>query len=339
VKRHSGTFRLVAIYLALTVAALACSLGGSDHQATVEALERSLSLTATAGSGSEVDFGAEIQAAQAQATTVGESLAATQAAQEAISAEAKAATASAFEPYLAELPKYGVDPGAGRPGWLHPPLQLVAEGHLQYDYGNQFLATVAQDFVVSADITWNTRFGTSGCGFVLRSDGDKEALSQYLVVATRAATGHVLFSTMAKGQVIDIKDIYAYGIDPEFDWRNDGTNRLTVVARGETFSIFTNGTLIGELQAGGPPSPPGIPPPPEQPGDVTDAQAMLVYNEALVEYNQVVAQIQANYRSRQNAYQEHGTKFGRGFIAMVALNESGRTTCQYDNAWLWLIDS
>ena len=331
-------FRISLAILSLSIAALACSVANSDHEATVQALEKSLSSTATAASQSEFDFAANIQTAEAQATAVGQSLAATQIAQESLSQEARAATATAFTPYLAELPKYGVDPDRGRPGWIHPPLNLEIEGHLQYDFGNQFLSTVAQDFVVSSDITWNTKFGTSGCGFVLRSDGNKEALSQYLVVATRAALGHVIFSTMAKGEVIDAKDIYAYGLDPLFDWHNDTTNRLTVVGRGDTFTIFTNGTQIGEITAGGPPPPPGIPPPPDQPKDVSDLEAMQAYNAALDEYNNVVAQIQANYRERQKAYEEHGTRFDRGFIAMVALNESGNTTCQFEDTWLWLMD-
>lgn len=28
----------------------------------------------------------------------------------------------------------------------------------------------------------------------------------------------------------------------------------------------------------------------------------------------------------------------KGFVAFVALNESGYTDCQYDNAWLWLME-
>jgi hypothetical protein len=35
----------------------------------------------------------------------------------------------------------------------------------------------------------------------------------------------------------------------------------------------------------------------------------------------------------------HDYRFERGFIAMVAMSESGRTICQFDNAWLWLLDA
>ena len=29
--------------------------------------------------------------------------------------------------------------------------------------------------------------------------------------------------------------------------------------------------------------------------------------------------------------------YEKGFVAMVALSESGRTVCEFDNTWLWVI--
>ena len=34
----------------------------------------------------------------------------------------------------------------------------------------------------------------------------------------------------------------------------------------------------------------------------------------------------------------YGIRERRGFIAMVALAESGYVDCKFDNAWLWLMD-
>ena len=150
----------------------------------------------------------------------------------ALGADAQTATAAAYAPILAELPKYGVDPSAGRMGWIHPPVTLEVEGFMQYDYINHFIATVAGDFVVSGDITWDAIGAASGCGFVLRSDGKEAALNQYLTIMTRVASGHVLFATMAEGEVVTGQDIYAQGHDPNFNWQNQATNRLTVVGRG-----------------------------------------------------------------------------------------------------------
>ncbi|MEM7118747.1 MAG: hypothetical protein AAF614_40395 [Chloroflexota bacterium] len=199
------------------------------------------------------------------------------------SADAQA-TAAAEAPIRAELSSYGVNPDEGRLGWIHPPELLDVEGYMGYTYTNRFLATVAIDFVISADITWNTQFGTTGCGFVLRTDGNEESLNQYMVIITRGAQGHAGFVTMVDGEVIleESQDIYANGIDPLFEWQNDTTNRVTVVGRGDTFTIYTNGTEIGQVT-------------PE-------------------------------------------TFYEKGFVAFVALNESGYTRCQFDNAWLWLLN-
>lgn len=313
--------------------------GASSRQATAQALGQSIAQTATAAAETAFNPEANRQTAEAQATAVRESALATEAARAALNQEARAATEAAAAPIKAELPKYGADPSNGRLGWIHPPLELYAEGYMQYDYGNIFLGTVAQDFVVSADITWNTRFGTSACGFVLRSDGNEEAFNQYLVLATRAGNGRVIFNTMAQGEVLDGYDLYAYRLDPEFDWRNDSTNRLTVVARGSTFTIFTNGTKIGVINAGEPPPAPYIPPAPDKPAQDAEPEVQEAYAEAKAEYDRVVAQIWANYNARLSVYEDHGTEFPRGFIAMVALNESGYTRCKFDNAWLWLLDS
>ncbi|HRQ23385.1 MAG TPA: hypothetical protein PLF42_08175, partial [Anaerolineales bacterium] len=162
------------------------------------------------------------------------------------------ATAAAFAPILAELPQYGVDPSEGRLGWVHPPVTLDASGYHQFEYINYYLGTLATDFVVSADITRDTVGSTSGCGFVLRSDGNQAALSQYIAVITRVASGHFLFATMSKGELITGRDIYARYRDQTFDWQNKSTNRLTIVGRGDRFWIYTNGTLIGEVDPGAP---------------------------------------------------------------------------------------
>jgi hypothetical protein len=276
--------------------------------------------------------------AGARATTLAADAEATRAGLEALGEEARAATADAFAPMLAELPRYGVDPSQGRPGWIHPPVTLEVDGYHEFDYANQFMGTVAADFVVSADITWDTQYGGSGCGFVLRSDGNQPAFNQYLVVATRAASGHVLFGTMSNGELVGGQDLYAYGADPQFDWQNGAVNRLTIVGRGNLFTIFTNGTRIGEVNPNDPPPLPIFPPAPEPPEDKTDAQALAAYARAEAEYEVVVNQIQANYAARINASKAADKEFDRGFTAMVLLSESGQTRCEFENAWLWVIE-
>ena len=142
----------------------------------------------------------------------------------------------------------------------------------------------------------NTSFDAGDVGIVVIEDDIKidkkaelearklyleEAFNQYLAIATRAGNGSIAFIKQINGGSLNTQLESLGGRDPAFDWQNDGTNRLAVVARGDTFTIFTNGTQVQEFTA---------------------------------------------------------TEFDRGFVAMVALSESGRTVCEFNNTWLWLIE-
>ncbi|MGW8226412.1 MAG: hypothetical protein ACWGOY_11790 [Anaerolineales bacterium] len=330
---------IISVGLGLTLLIANCSSNeAEEREATAQALSESIYQTATAAAAEAFNPEANQATIEAQATARSAAAAATQTALASEGQQVSDATAQAAAPIKAELPKYEVDPNAGQVGWIHPPLALHTEGYMEYDYGNQFLGTVAEDFVVSSDITWNTQYGTSACGFVVRSDGNEEAFNQYLILATRGGNGRVIFNTMADGEVLDGYDLYAYGLDPKFDWQNDSTNRLTVVGRGTEFTIFTNDTQIGVINAGEPPPAPYIPPAPARPANEASKEEKEAYDLAKKEYDQAVGEIWANYNARMEVYEDHGTEFLRGFIAMVALAESGYTDCQFDNTWLWLID-
>ena len=332
---------MTGLLLSLTILISACGTPARDvaEQSTLDAISAYVRLTSTAVAAQQQNPNASIETAQAEATAQAQGVAGTQAAVGALSVEDQAATAAAEAPIRAELPQYGVDPTAGRVGWIHPPVTLEVEGFMQYDYINYFISTLAADFVVSADITWDAIGSASGCGFVLRSDGNEAALDQYLAIVTRVASGHVLFGTMAKGEVVTGQDIYAYNIDPAFDWQNNATNRFTVVGRGNRFFIYTNGTFIGEIDPSAPPTMPPLPPEPEAPVDTSNAEAMAAFALKKAEREGVVEQIRADFRARQQAFKNADTVFERGFIAMVALSQSGRKgVCKFDNAWLWLIE-
>jgi hypothetical protein len=330
----------LALFLLLVIA-LACNFSSSTQsnvEATAQALGESVLQTATAAASGEISSDESVATAQVEATEQSIANVATQTAEAIVDEEGAAATAQVVEPIMAELPKYGVDPNQGELAWIHPPEVLELEGYQQFDYANQFLGTVAKDFVVSADITWNTDFGTSGCGFVLRSDGDQEAPNQYMSLATRGSSGHVIFATVLDGDIVTGRDIYAYGLDPNFDWRNDTTNRLTIVGQGNEFFVYTNDTLIGEIDPSAPPPQPYIPPPPVEPADLSDAVAMEKFQKEKQEYDEVVKQIRADHSARVSSFEPEETMFEKGFIAFVAASESGTTTCKFDNAWLWLIN-
>lgn len=333
-------FRLTVRLLVLIGILSACGSGGVDsaQQSTLEAISASVRGTATAQAALEQNPNSAIETAQAQSTTLEQSVEATQAAGSLLSDEAKAATATAEAPILTELPKYGVDPSAGRVAWIHPPASLEVEGFMQFDYVNYFISVLAQDFVISADITWDAIGSESSCGFVLRSDGNQDAMNTYLATISRVASGHFLFLTVAKGEVVTGQDIYAYGRDPGFNWQNGATNRLTVVGRGDHFWIYTNDTLIGDVDPSAPPQL-VLPPEPEKPADASNAEAMAQYALDQANFEAESNMVRAEYRARLNALQNADTKFERGFTALVALSRAGKkATCQFNNAWLWLIE-
>jgi hypothetical protein len=303
-------------------------------QSTLDAISDSVRQTSTAKAAFDQNPEASIETAQAQATAQAESVAATQAAQAALSVEDQAATATAVAPILAELPKYDVDPNAGQVAWIHPPVSLEVEGFMNFDHVNYFISTLAQDFVISADISWDAIGSESSCGFVMRSNGNDAAMDTYLATISRVASGHFIFLTVAKGEVVTGQDIYADGRDPAFDWQNNATNRLTVVGRGNHFWIYTNGTLIGDVDPSAPPVL-LLPPKPEQTPGMSEAEFLL----ALVQFDKEVALVKAEYNARLKALKDADTTFDRGFMALVALSRAGaKATCQFDNAWLWLIE-
>jgi hypothetical protein len=66
---------------------------------------------------------------------------------------------------------------------------------------------------------------------------------------------------------------------------------------------------------------------------------MAQFALAQANYDAEVAQVRAEYRARQQALANADTIFDRGFMALVALSRAGKkATCQFDNAWLWLME-
>jgi hypothetical protein len=337
-KLKSSCWILLAFFLLICVQ-LACNLPSSDDQSgTVEALAESISLTATADASGDLSSGDSLKTTQARATTDAQAAAETQSAKANLGDDAQSATASAIAPILRELPKYDIDPDLGRVAWIYPPTTLEVEEYMSSDFENRFLFTTVRDFVISADITWNTQYGTSGCGFVLRSDGKEKKGNNYMVILSRVAEGHVIFMTVANGEMAGMKDMYVPFKDPYFTWDNDTTNRLTVVGRENIFTIYTNGSLIGEVKAGEPPTPPAVPTPPPKPPGPLVGEALDRYNQLMENYQEEVEQAETAYRAQLRAYQEYETDFREGFVTIGVMNESGHTICHFDNTWLFLIE-
>jgi hypothetical protein len=173
---------------------------------------------------------------------------------------------------------------------------------------------------------------------MLRSDGNKNKPNAYLVLASRAASGHVVFAVISDGEQASGQDIYAYGLDKSFNATNGGTNKLTVVARGQKFKIFSNGVELGEFDPTTPVQAPRMPSPPATPTDPKNAALVDEFNKAKAEYDQTVSEIKSTYAARLKDSNQANKVFDSGFVAMAAASESGHTECQFNNTWLWLIE-
>jgi len=329
---------ILLMIVALLGAVIACS-SGSGADPTAESINQIFELTVTAEAAKTGDTDNPLQTAQVEATAQFQALQSTQDANALLSSESQKATEAAEAPIKGELALYGIDNVRGHVAWIHPPLTLEVDSYMAIDYANEFAGTIAADFVIASDITWNTEYGTSGCGYMLRSDGDQNKPNTYMALITRGGSGHLIFAILENGEPDGGYDIFPRDQDRSFDWHNDTTNRLAVVGRGSVFTFYTNGVWVGEIDLNDPPPEPVMPAPPAKPSDQNDTKLMDQYRSQLAEYEEQVTQIQNNYASLLGRHESNAPVFERGFISLVTVAESGRTTCHYDNAWLWIIDS
>jgi len=148
----------------------------------------------------------------------------------------------------------------------------------------------------------------------------------------------VIFNALADGEMANVHDFYPRDADKSFSAENGSTNRITVVGRGNIFEIYTNGVKIGEVDTTQPPSMPKLPAKPAKPTDQNNSSEMAKYQKQLEEYQDMVSQVNTNYGIALNNYKKTKAVFDKGFLAMIGVSESGKTVCQFDNAWLWLIN-
>ncbi len=335
-RRGKITF-LATAWVALAIIVTACGNSPqvlSPMMETLTPMSASVRGTLTARAG-QVDNNGDLSTAVAGATAEAQVVYATQTAAGDISSPSTVATATAIAPVMAELPRYGIDPSEGYVAWLHPPVTIHLQGSQQTGYANDFQNVTAADFVMAADITWHTENSTSRCGFMFRSNGDTNQPSQYTVVITRVASGHLAFLSTVNGKITNFQSFYPEDKDKSFNWFNDSTNRLAIVVRGKLVDMYTNGQLIGEVDVTQPPSTAIAPPPaPQLPANATSTQVQD-YNNQLSQMgsgmnilNGEMAQAQTNFSSSNSILTD-------GFLGFVGLSQSGTTDCKFENGWLF----
>lgn len=293
--------------------------------------------TLTARAGADGGSSNELGTAIAKATEKSEQIYATQTARAALNEPSRLATVTAMAPAVAELPRYGIDPADGYVAWVHNPVTIDLNGFGQTGYANDYPQVTAADFVMAADITWNTKNSISGCGFMFRSNGDQNKPSQYMVLVTRVATGHMGWLALMNGDVSNFREYYPKDQDKKFNWFNDGTNRLAVVARGNLIDIYTNGSLIGQVDIlQGPPdavlrAPEIVIPDGVVPGQLEQFQQMA--NQQDQGNNQIKAQLND---ARKN-FSINKPFLYDGLLGFLGASDSGRMICTFQNAWLFVM--
>ncbi len=303
-------FTIWLVLFLLVGLTVGCDLAGEaaeEREATVDALQEMIVLTATAVAADEVTSDELVATAEAAATKAVATISAV-ATEEVIAvtatAEAAEATraaqpeppaptnASPFElsgeaetAVLEELPLYDVDPTQGGPALGHPATGLALAGAEASAITSEFRALVIEDFVLAADVTPNVQAGSAACGLVLRAGAEADAF-QYVVLPGPPGSGQVLLQTW-QGDTPLVEETIAFdasGLDPNFTEANQATNRLAVVAEGPTLTVYSNGTRLGEATP----------------------------DTAVVE----------------------------GIVAFLIVTETPAETeaaCRFDNAWLWLL--
>jgi hypothetical protein len=253
--------------------------------------------------------------------------------------ENQQATEAAILPVLNELPLYGIDSLDGRVAWLHRPVTIDVNGYMQYGYANDYPAVIAGDFVLVSDITWNTQFASSGCGFMFRSNGDKEKPSQFMAMLTRMANGTIVFSAVIDGGIANTHNYYIRSQDKTFQWLNDSTNRFAVVVKGTKVKFFTNGVLVKEANTTDPPPTiANIPSMPSLPANPTTEQ-LREYQQQMQQYSEVMTRMQDDLLlAQKNFTLKKVAALTDGFVGFLVLSESGRSNCTFSNAWLFLMD-
>lgn len=202
-------------------------------------------------------------------------LAATRAAEEA------AAAAALAEEIRAELEALGVDASRGQLAWTNE-APVVASLNTYNTEDNRPFAESQEfsDFVLSADLTWESTGGLVICGFWLRGESFEQRAAHYLFQTIRLSGlpswdveywkfADWVATVSGGGQVQSTQAI---------DQAQGSTNTFVLVADGSTMVVYANGTRLGQATV---------------------------------------------------------SSLSEGVLGAYIWQESGETTCTWDNIWIW----
>jgi hypothetical protein len=333
--------RIPFLLLFILLLSMACGWGARQIDPmtlTLTPLSAAVAGTATAHLANGGGASDQLATAIAKATAESQDIYATETARASLNDASKMATATVIAPAVAELPRYGIDPGQGFVAWVHNPVTIDLNGYQQSGYANDYPQITAKDFVLAADINWYTFNSLSACGFMFRSNGDKNKPSQYMVVITRYAAGYLGFTATVDGEMSNMRTFYPTQQDKSFTWQNNATNRLAIVVRGALIDVYTNGVMIGEIDTTQPPpdsmqSPPSLALPKNAtPQQVQDYQNQIDQNQ------QNIALMQGQMADAKKNFAKNKPIFSEGLLGFVDVSQSGESKCTFSNGWLFILN-
>jgi hypothetical protein len=331
--------RFFSILLLLVILASGCGARQPDPMSlTLTPLSAAVAGTATAQAANVGGAGDQLGTAVAKATAQSANIYATQTARGSLNDASKQATATVIAPVVAELPRYNIDPGQGYVAWVHKPVTIDLNGFQKTGYANDYQQVTAKDFVMAADITWYTFNSLSACGFMFRSNGDQNKPSQYMVIITRFATGYLAFTATVDGQTSNMRTFYPPQQDKSFNWQNNATNRLAIVARGALIDVYTNGVMIGEIDTTQPP-PDNMQSPPSftAPKNATPQQ-LQDYQSLVGQDSQNIGVVQSQMSDAKTNFAKNKPIFSEGLLGFIDVSQSGESKCTFSNGWLFILN-
>lgn len=177
-----------------------------------------------------------------------------------------------------ELEKLGYAVDSGRLIYFKTSAVDVTADSYMEDVPKLIVEDPVKDFILQADIGWNSTSGLAGCGLILRAEADLERGAQYQYYMLRLSgspawdVAYYRYGTYQYSLLTDMQFTAA------IDERQDAVNTITLVVKGDTIESTINTT-----------------------------KSMDAVDKKLTE----------------------------GQIALLAWQESGKTTCTFSNVWVW----
>ncbi len=156
-------------------------------------------------------------------------------------AEANATAEAMLVTVKAELERIGLSADSGKLIYLNPdPGSLKVDSYNTLDFLPFEKGLKGKDFVLHADITWESTSGFVICGLVFRAEPDFENGAQYRFQTIRLSGlpswdieryEYNEWQNTASNMIVK---------SPSIDQENGATNRFTILAQGGTFKVFVN---------------------------------------------------------------------------------------------------